>query len=323
MSFDDNQPCQIIANILSRNPLGVIPNKNITLVYGSKVDRWAISVEERHLHEGYMVNWSNFAGAPATVGDVIFLLDLEGPFIHDISENDFETLKRHFSNWKDSRMLWVTPSILVGHDDPCYGLAMGFARTMRKELTLNLATVEIDRFDANAAEALVRVLRKFESTDFGCLSPDFEFALHKSSVQIPRFIWQPLPKQLTLASRNDLPRKLFMRDCGVLNSMEWGPVKLGALGENEVEVEVRYVGLNFRVIAPLIQHVIVLYIALTPESIGHNGGNGTVWPYRGIGPQGQRFNQACWFRGEGHANRREYCFYGHRTLPNTPSYSCE
>ena len=250
--FDDYRPCQIVTNILTRKPLQVKSSKEVTLVYRSKVLHWARTIEEQLLLHGYVVNWTRFVDAAPTVGDVIFLPDLEGPFLHDISERDFERLKRCFFDWKDSHMLWITPSTLAGCEDPRYGLTHGFARTMRKEMALNLATLEVDLFSNDSAIALVQVLQKFQATDFDSPSPEFEFAVHDGIVHIPRFLWESQPKHTASPLTDDLPRKLFMRHTGAVDTLDWAPVKLSPLGKNEVEVEVKYVGLNFKVNRPAI-----------------------------------------------------------------------
>ena len=248
--------------------------KEITLIYRSKIAPWAVALEEQLLLDGYAVNWRRFADAPATAGDAVFLLDLEGPFMHDISGDDFERLKRCFSDWRDSRILWIMPSTLAGCEDPHYGLALGFARTIRKEMALNLTTFEVDRFNKASAIASVQVLRKLETTNSKSFAPEFEFALHEGSVQIPRFLWESQPKRPASQVPDDLPRKLSMGHAGVLDSLEWAPVKLSPLGKNEIEVEVKYVGLNFKVNKPALS-----MDGTYTDLIGHNDGDGVVWPY--------------------------------------------
>lgn len=180
---------------------------------------------------------------------IISLLDLEGPFFDNISENRYSTLQRYISGCVDTtRILWVTKETQISCEDPRFSLVLGFARTMRYERGLDFGTFEIDRFDSVASDALVTVYEKFKNQKRdSTLNPEYEFALHDGTVHIGRFHWMSLPDQLLAAPDKDAPKKLSIGAYGVMDTLQWIQVEQYQLEKDQVEVDIQYIGLNFRV----------------------------------------------------------------------------
>ncbi|KAF7586509.1 hypothetical protein BBP40_008777 [Aspergillus hancockii] len=171
-------------------------------------------------------------------------------FVQDVSSSLDEKRFAAFKGFVSSspRILWVTQSLQVGCDDPRYGLVLGVSRTIRQELGHYFGTFEIDCFDNNAIISLVKVYEKFarqyERKDSADL--DYEFALHDGTIYIGRFRWSSLTDKLLKIPDPGSPAKLSIRSYGSLDSLYWTPDRISILGPDDLEVDIKYVGLNFR-----------------------------------------------------------------------------
>ncbi|KAI8316560.1 Highly reducing polyketide synthase gloL [Colletotrichum sp. SAR11_240] len=92
---------------------------------------------------------------------VVSLLDLEGPFIHGMSPQGWEDLKKTILSAQDEKMLWVTGACQIECKNPNYSLVLGLARTLRRELSMDFVTLELELFDANGWKAMHSVLTSF------------------------------------------------------------------------------------------------------------------------------------------------------------------
>ncbi|KAK0385887.1 hypothetical protein NLU13_7064 [Sarocladium strictum] len=218
--------------------------------------------------------------------DVISILDLEGPkpFLADISPEryrDFQNmiLRIQGSDTQGSGMLWLTRPCQLGCTNPQYATILGLARTLRNELALDLATLEVD-VDLEAAgehsrpealSAVFNVLQKFRRRPAAgsptsdvlpqreySVAPDFEHAIADGTVYIPRYHWVSVKDSLSAArlpqagSTVTPPISLQIGKRGSLKSLQWTelPPCHNELQGNEVVVEPCAVGMNFKVSLP-------------------------------------------------------------------------
>lgn len=87
----------------------------------------------------------------------------------------------------------------VNFQDPCYSHVLGVARTIRSELLLDFATLEIDLVNDAALQALVDVFLTFQKHNKeGEIDPNREFALSKGEVNTPSYNWDSVVKELSL-----------------------------------------------------------------------------------------------------------------------------
>ncbi|KAL8864761.1 MAG: hypothetical protein Q9198_009658 [Flavoplaca austrocitrina] len=148
---------------------------------------------------------------------------------------------------KASGMLWVTRSSQINCDDPRYSQVLGIARTVRSELLLDFATFEMDTVDDVTLQAIVQVFNKFQRRKKdGEIDPDWEFALSKGAIHTPRFHWDSVVEKLSTVSDEELPRKLEINKPGLLQTLQWVQVDAIDLARDEIEVDPRAVGLNFK-----------------------------------------------------------------------------
>ena len=78
--------------------------------------------------EGYEFDKINIGDHPRAGQDVISMLDLDGPFFHDISAAQYQAFKDFFSRLGDSGVMWITEMCQMSCKDPRYGQTLGLIR---------------------------------------------------------------------------------------------------------------------------------------------------------------------------------------------------
>jgi len=204
-----------------------------------------------------------FGQALPAAQDVISLVDLQEPMVHGMSEETFGALIRHFKSLNDAHMLWVTQASQVDCEDPRASMVLGLARTARNDLSIKLFTVELDGATprAEAAEAVARILMralKSPEVDADHTNPDYEFAVAKGEIIIPRVHWQTFSESFARRDDEDDPigtsqdqaatvrKRIDVTTPGLLHTMHWSEEKIRAPAEGEVLVQAKTAGLNFR-----------------------------------------------------------------------------
>ncbi len=241
-------PYQINVNIVA-SPAETVPYlKEVTLLCDPDVSLISRQVEALFVKKGFCVRFSTLDQIPPANQDIISLLDLTAPFLNDISAQKLITFQHYIGRLESAGMLWATRSSQMGCKDPRYSQILGLARTIRSELLIDFATFEMDIVNDSALEALCEVFGKFRRRAKGPdLDPDWEFALFEGTINIPRYHWFPISQQLSVISEETLPRKLEMGKSGLLQSLQWVQGKRVVLIHDQVEIEPRAVGLNFKV----------------------------------------------------------------------------
>lgn len=250
--YDNEEPLQINANMVA-TAIGKIdskPGQAISLLYHGEVSAIAQEVAHQFAAEGHAVSWTTLDQEPMNDATVIVLLDLDGPYLFNMSPEQWNTLKSFFSHCSahSSHVIWVTKTSQIQCLDPSYGLNSGFARTLRSELSLDLSTFEIDTFGAEGWRALVKLserLRVRRKTEL--LDPDYEYAFLNGKVHTSRCHWISTKEEEFCATVTTEAR-LEVRKHGLLSSLAWKSFDAREiLKGDEVEVQMRSVGLNFRV----------------------------------------------------------------------------
>ncbi|KAL6231526.1 hypothetical protein BDW75DRAFT_247843 [Aspergillus navahoensis] len=200
---------------------------------------------------GVEVDICRFEEALPLSQDIISLLDLQEPLVHDLDEKSFEKLFGHLRTLK-TKMVWVTRSSQILCHDPKSAMVLGLARTARNEMSLKLFTVEIDDRCAVsfAIDAITRILFRVNTLDIhgAATDPDWEYALVGDEVLVPRLHWQGMRDALVHSSseKDSGLKTLNIRTPGLLQTMEWVGEDRPALGDDDILVQTKAVGLNFR-----------------------------------------------------------------------------
>ncbi|KAE8143385.1 putative polyketide synthase [Aspergillus pseudotamarii] len=242
----DIDPYHICVDMITR-PLPVATTTQpIILVTDGSPDLWAGMVYSALASQNFTVEWGSLEEAPSVHACVVFLLDQQDPFLMRLSEKRYHALQKYLMDIDQSKLLWVTKMTQFNCEDPGFGLVLGFARTLRQELMLDFYTLEIDLFDTESAKAVGPIVRKIlESADEDNQSPSHEFAYHNHTVFISQCYWGIVTDNLR-PIQSDTSKKLTMEIPGLLDTLEWVDTSYGSLERDDVEVDIHYIGLNFK-----------------------------------------------------------------------------
>ncbi|RAK94202.1 ketoacyl-synt-domain-containing protein [Aspergillus costaricaensis CBS 115574] len=249
-SYDARFPYPLHYNIISRisDWNAVKRRKTIYLLCTTKRHDhpWICNVEAVLEQAGYHTERCMLGEELPPNQCVISFLDLDKPFFKDIGTQSWSWFQCLIKC--SPRILWITPSVELGCNDPEFGIVLGASRTVRQEEALHFGTFQIDQFNETAIRPTLRVCEKFfEATDGQDTNDiDYEFALQNGTVYIPRFHWESLSDCLLREPDPTAPIKLDVSTYGSMNSLGWVEHELGLPGPHEVMVDVSYVGLNFR-----------------------------------------------------------------------------
>ncbi|KAJ5887882.1 type I iterative PKS [Penicillium taxi] len=251
--YANDRPLSLVAVLLSRTKAADVDvtGGQIGLIYYSQITEWGRDLEKALSFAGYTVKWYTLQETPSAGTDLISLLDLEEPFFQYLSADEFVLFQNCISKLAECHLLWITKSLQIACDDPSFALVLGVARTLRHELSVKFATIEIDQFDTIATTSVLKVFQHLKvQSHRSWLDPDYEYALQDGKVLLPRFQWSSLDQQLASVPHLSAARSLDIKFNGIFDSLTWAismsPVSPPDLKEGEVEIDMKYVGMNFR-----------------------------------------------------------------------------
>ncbi|KGO78334.1 Acyl transferase/acyl hydrolase/lysophospholipase [Penicillium italicum] len=248
-AYDQKPPYHISASMLSRPVDEIsIPNEIWLLTRNSTPCQWASDIELQIRDKGYVTNWTTLHDDPPKGKFIVSLLDLQGAPIGSLPKDDYEVFQRYIEQAQECQILWVTQSTSHTCSDPMFGFIHGLARTLRAELLLDLSILEVPAWDVAGAKAVIQVCEKIQRSRAHSLpDPEYEFALHEGEIKVGRYHWTPLVEQLASPPRSDSSRKLSLTTYGLLDTLNWAEKEASyELNQGQVEVEMDYVGLNFK-----------------------------------------------------------------------------
>lgn len=223
-------------------------NSTVNILYDSQPSPWEIQVAQRIEALGFPVRWCTLSESPPGNEDVISFLDIESPYLYSLTDTQLVQLQQYLSSCTSTRVLWVTRSSQMCCPDPRYGLTLGFARTMRMEYEMDFDTIEVEDFDQISEDAIVKTYVKFQQQRFRTdETADHEYAVQDGVIHIPRYHWSSLSENLLEDPSPEAPKTLAVEQPGILDSLKWVEKDSSVIGENQVEIDVKFVGLNFRV----------------------------------------------------------------------------
>jgi SAM-dependent methyltransferase len=249
---DDIAPFQGNALIIS-SPLRASDRqgKAVTLLCDNSCQLPLVDRVESDLQQsGYTVERRTINEDPRPKQDIISVLDLKYPVLRGITEEGFQSLVKFLKKIDaDSGVLWCTRASQIAPKDPTWAQFLGFARTVRNELAIDIATLELDHCREEASEAILDVLQKFQRRTKGAdYDPEYEWVLDNNRVQIGRFHWFSINNELTRTSAGTkVPKRLEVGRPGFLNTLGWEQQPRRVPAGDEIEVEVRAAGMNFKV----------------------------------------------------------------------------
>ncbi|CAG7949237.1 unnamed protein product [Penicillium olsonii] len=209
----------------------------------------------------------SFHVVSTTLGDIpehtspyilLAALDFEHPLLESVDQQDFSKLRSLFLG--SFGTLWLTTNAESS------GLVKGLGRTIRAEhpdigfTTLSLDSSAPLSVDANL-NAICRLTEKLSGKSL-LEATDSEYTVRGGDLLVERLIPHADVKALLDSSKSGVrlpaiksplgqakkPLKLYIREPGLLNTLEYVPVQelIDPLSPGEVEIQVGSVGLNFR-----------------------------------------------------------------------------
>lgn len=251
---DDNETYQEMVHITATVPRKTGSARDIVLLHHANPGPFVLALVSRL--EGQSVNiqlcdiedWD-----PAgTQSDIIFALDLEEPYFAQLPTNRFEQLIHLLSTMKTG-CLWLTRSSQIRCSDPAYGLVTGLARTARVELALEFWTLELDELNSKSADLSAALTANFLHRALGAgRTIDCEYAILGGEVYIGRYDWSSIATEANALIKPSDAKQISIVTPGILDSITWVQSPPKTMQPDEVEVNIRSVGVNFRVSLPVL-----------------------------------------------------------------------
>ena len=200
---------------------------------------------------GLIVELVTLSDAPQHDVLSILDLDLDRSFVGELRPEQFAQFQAFVDTLPGRGLLWLTKSCQMTCRDPQYAQIIGLARTLRNEQAIDFATLELDEVCSESTmDAICNVFGAFRHRGHDSKRNfDFEHAISGGVVYVPRFHWMHVGRSLTVEPASEVSSKrLEMEKQGSLKSLRWVEQPNAAtLTGNEVLVQVRAVGINFKV----------------------------------------------------------------------------
>lgn len=182
---------------------------------------------------------------------IVSLVDLESPFLRAATADQYYAFQKSLLSVRDSTLLWVTGAVQMHCTNPDYALVIGAARSLRREMGLNIVTLELESFSSAGWSAVLELLGAFGSrvAEEG-VDPEVEYVFSRGRMRISRFLRVDVEEELKARDTPDAPLRLAVEKFGSLRGMHWRENEVAPLTEDMVEVETRAVGLNTWVSGP-------------------------------------------------------------------------
>lgn len=253
VTLDGPKPYHINANIIAQPAIQTTYPKRLTLMTNSQeLGPLAQATQKVLQQKGYELDhciWRKHT--PPADQDLICFVDIEGttkPLLRDIEEDDLSYLLQTIDELSQSTLLWLTKPAQINCLDPYNAQILGLARTIRAELAVDFATMEIEHAGDEAALAVASVLQKLQRARQvdGDLDPDMEYAWTNGAVHLSRFHWFPVGKALADAAPIPEAKRLVVGQRGMLQSLKWRGQTFEDSAPGEIRVRTSTLGMNFR-----------------------------------------------------------------------------
>jgi hypothetical protein len=249
--YDEEMPYHTNATIIASPLIEPKVDKKVSILSTAPTCSATTRLADSLAKQSFMVDFCSLSDTPKPGQDIISVLDLEGKaFLTNMSAEQFHYLQSFITSLTSSGMLWLTKSSQIESSEPQYAQIIGLTRSVRNELSIDLATLEIDNLEDEATfERVLDVFGKFQgrSKDLE-IDPEFEYALSKGVINIPRFHWISVSNELSLGTDPRAPKTLEIGKRGSLKTLRWVQRPEIKLTGDEVSVKVRAAGMNFKVI---------------------------------------------------------------------------
>jgi len=237
-----------MANIIAK-PAMKDPNpQKVTLLQSATKNSLVAEVENVLRDRGIEFDLCEWGQEPPADQDIISFMDLgEKPLLQDIGKEDLTHLLHIVDSFQQSTILWLMPAAQINPSNPYAGQMLGLMRTIRSELAASFATLELEETGMGAASAVADVLRKVQKSKDSDdeLDVDMEWAWSSGALNVGRFHWIPVKKDLCETAKAPTAKGLAIRTPGLLQTLEWTSEQLQNPAPDEVHIKMTAVGLNY------------------------------------------------------------------------------
>lgn len=239
----NNMVCQPLARIS--------PLKRVTLLHRAEQQTQGILAAldaAGHQVDSYILGDERSQLSPGQ--DVISALDISSPFFANLDEKSLVHFQRFVKAADNAAcgIFWITGRCQVGCQTPAYAPILGLARVLRTELNLDLAVLELEDLVA-APEVVPRVFLEFQkrsSSDDPDVSPEYEWAHVGGKTLISRYHYTTATPEAVALPDDMNVRKLEQHRPGLTDTLYWKPVVARPLATDEVRIEVKAAGMNYK-----------------------------------------------------------------------------
>lgn len=250
--YDEETPYHQNANIISHPAKLVNRAPRITFL----IPKTNLAPEIKFLEKefkglGYDIDVHTLHDALPKDQPIISFLELCNPFFSQIAGEDFALFQNLTRSIGPSGLLWITRSAQRDVTDPRFGMTLGLARSLRNELSILLATFELDSLNDSALRSITAVFEKFQTrTETLDVGSDFEFVLEKGVVKVGRFQPVSVLEELIVEPKEAGAMQLDIGKFGLLQTLQWKRSVPEEPSPDCVAIEPRCAGLNFKVCFP-------------------------------------------------------------------------
>lgn len=249
--LDDAEGFHLNANILAQpaetDEVQTAVNKRVTLLVDAvetSFNRSVVDATHEALSEqGLAVDICTLAQTLPKNQDIISLLEIDNPLIWDLGSDKFASIQKLIADNNSSGLLWVTRS----NSDPRFGAVLGLARTLRHELNMSFATLQIEDFSSNTCQAIADVFSKFhQRNEDADVDPEYEWTVDSTgTIMIGR--WQTVDIKEEVEDEADVGElKLELGKVGLVQTLLWAPYQVSAIGADDVVIDCKTAGINYR-----------------------------------------------------------------------------
>ncbi|KAK2012837.1 KR domain-containing protein [Colletotrichum eremochloae] len=253
VAFDSEQPTNLLAFMTARPSRGNLAPRSTTILHDAESLDLARRVQEAFSQTGLETAalYDISKGVPPTMEEVVSVIDLQAPFFENIGPETFEVFRSLVTeaSKQHAGIFWITRSSQVGCADPRWAETIGAARSIRSELSLDFATCELERVDSASLLKMTAVFKKFQQRHHGgSSSPEYEYSIVGGSVNISRLYPVSVNEELRAQGpgTQEVDHDLQIGRYGRLSTLHWAPRQPRALQDDEVVVEAKAVGMNFK-----------------------------------------------------------------------------
>lgn len=261
----------ICNNIVCQPCPSTLPWRRMTLLHHARQEVNKIC-EDLHA-AGYQVDGYALEDETAQLPrgqDVVSVLDFAAPFFYNTNQQNFNHFQRFVKAADEGAcgVLWLTSLCQIGCARPEYSPVLGFARVLRTEVNLDFGVLELETFEA-APDAIAKVLSQFQhrECDKSNVNPEYEWVHIGGKTLISRYHYTNIARETTEIPTNLTVKKLEQHKPGLTDTLYWRSIPARALGDHEVRIEVKAVGMNYKVGLSSISLFVALSDFIDPSNL--------------------------------------------------------